>query len=103
MFDEVGKEPYMPTDLVSVPITVNLIIIFAFLFVGAVIFSSWENWSLVTGLYFCFVTLTTIGFGDYTPENAFLEATKSFVGTLKMAFTVMYCVFGKDSPTTIPD
>jgi hypothetical protein len=37
---------------------------------GAVIFSSWEEgWDLVIGSYFCFITLSTIGFGDYVPGS----------------------------------
>ena len=96
MMDEVGKEAYMPTDLVIVPIMVNLIIIFLFLFIGALLFSHWEDWDLGSSLYFCFVTLTTIGFGDMVPNNAFLEATDSVVGIFKLGFTVVYCIFGKD-------
>ena len=29
------------------------------------------GWDPVTSAYFCFVTLTTIGFGDYTPVDSF--------------------------------
>ena len=28
------------------------------------------NWSLVEGVYFWFITLTTIGFGDYVPVKS---------------------------------
>ena len=70
-FDEIGKERYMPTDLVMVPIMVNLMLIFGFIFMGAILFASWEGWSPTTAAYFCFVTLTTIGFGDYTPVKSF--------------------------------
>ena len=33
----------------------------AYLAVGAVLFSLWEEWSLFEAFYYCFVTLTTIG------------------------------------------
>ena len=33
----------------------------AYLAVGAMIFSLWEEWSLFESFYYCFVTLTTIG------------------------------------------
>ena len=35
---------------------------------GASIFIIWEDWSLFNAFYFCFVTMTTIGFGDMTPS-----------------------------------
>ena len=30
-----------------------------------------SGWDPVTSAYFCFVTLTTIGFGDFTPVDSF--------------------------------
>lgn len=40
---------------------------------GATIFSAWENWSFLEGAYFSFITLTTIGFGDFVPGDAVLN------------------------------
>ncbi|XP_065088633.1 open rectifier potassium channel protein 1 [Ochlerotatus camptorhynchus] len=37
-----------------------------FIFVPAVIFCYFEKWPYDVGVYYAFVTLTTIGFGDYT-------------------------------------
>ena len=93
-FDEIGKERYMPTDLVMVPIMVNLMLIFGFIFMGAILFASWEGWSPTTAAYFCFVTLTTIGFGDYTPVKSFNGFEHDPVAAMKMVFTVSYCIFG---------
>ena len=42
----------------------------SFLFAGpTVLFMYVEGWSLMEGLYYCFVTLSTIGFGDYITGN----------------------------------
>ena len=39
-----------------------------FYILGASMFIIWEDWSLFNAFYFCFVTMTTIGFGDMTPS-----------------------------------
>ena len=65
--DVVGREEYMPTDNVEVPIVVTLVLIALYLGLGAVIFSQWEQWDITASYYFSFVTLSTIGFGDYVP------------------------------------
>ncbi len=85
----------MPTDQVLVPVMICLIIIFLFLFGGALMFSNWEGWKLGPALYFCFITLTTIGFGDMIPDKAFLGATEGIMGAIKMGITIIYCIFGE--------
>jgi hypothetical protein len=42
-------------------------LVLAFLFLGAFTFASWEGWDLGTAFYYCFISLTTIGFGDKVP------------------------------------
>lgn len=61
---------YAPTSP-QVPITIILVILIGYIAIGTVIFALWENWSIVDGAYFCFVTLSTIGFGDLVPTKTF--------------------------------
>ncbi|XP_037074693.1 potassium channel subfamily K member 18-like [Pollicipes pollicipes] len=92
--DTVGKEPYMPTDEVQVPIVITLVLIFAYLAVGALIFTNWEGWEFTSAYYFSFVTLSTIGFGDMVPGNSFLDRKDGFMAAVKMGVTICYCLIG---------
>ena len=54
-------------DDVTVPVYLCLVVMAAYIMGGALLFSLWDGWGYLEGAYFCFVTLTTIGFGDYVP------------------------------------
>ncbi|KZO90531.1 voltage-gated potassium channel, partial [Calocera viscosa TUFC12733] len=42
---------------------------FVFWMAGAAIFSKTEGWSFTIAMYFCFITFTTVGYGDYSPKS----------------------------------
>ena len=52
----------------EVPVLFSLLTMIAYVFLGTAIFSSWERWTVIDATYFCFITLTTIGFGDIVPD-----------------------------------
>ena len=66
---------------------------------GAVLFGEWEGWSFLDGSYFCFITLSTIGFGDIVPGDS-LEgdgeaALELLPGVnLQFVFCSMYILIG---------
>jgi voltage-gated potassium channel Kch len=53
------------------------------LLVGAFLFHRVEGWTYFQSLYFSVITLTTVGYGDFSPDT--------FVGRL---FTIFYVLIG---------
>ncbi len=51
--------------------------------IGTVVYHFVESWSWIDSLYFCVVTLTTIGFGDFSPKT-----------DLGKIFTIGYILLG---------
>ena len=59
---------------------------------GATVFTRYEGWSYFDSVYYCFITLTTIGFGDMVAlqKDAALDNKPEYV-----VFTVIYIIFGQ--------
>ncbi len=109
----------MPTSQIGIPIIVNIVLIFGYIFLGAMVrtdtkitklwqslsvspfsmsrlvdalpqlFKSWEEWSLSDAIYFSFITLSTIGFGDLVPAQSFSDST------MKTVVATIYCSVGR--------
>lgn len=55
-------------DEFNLPISVAITILLAYIFVGATAFNLWEQWGFFESFYFVFISMSTIGFGDYVPK-----------------------------------
>mgnify|MGYP002038763897 CR=1 FL=1 len=47
-----------------------LYIVGTYLSIGTLLFSALEGWGLSTSIYFCVITLTTVGYGDVVPKTS---------------------------------
>ena len=76
-------------EKITVPISVCLVIIAGYIFAGSMLFTLWEDWDYITGSSFCFITLSTIGFGDIVPGmgmDAWASHQKLVLCALWLAF-----------------
>ncbi len=78
---------------VLVPTSACLFVMFSYVLVGALVFSSWEKWNFIDGSYFCFVSLLTIGFGDLVPGQAVKEYTDN-TSQSKLIVCAFYLLIG---------
>lgn len=75
----------------TVPLTVSLSLMVGYLGLGALLFGYFEGWSPIEGAYFSFITLSTIGFGDFVPGSSGVGAMGA---ELKMLCAAIYIMFG---------
>lgn len=56
-----------------------------------------QQWDFLNSIYFCFVTLSTIGFGDFVPKNKNnqdIGLTEDQTELVNIAITALYMIFG---------
>merc|ERR1712073_116000 len=92
--DDIGKEEYMPTDEIAIPIILCVLIILGFLSFGSVLYHFWEGWDFISAAYFCFITMSTIGVGDMVPSESFLNYQESMYGKFQMVVCTSYIMLG---------
>ena len=82
------KEPEVSqTNLIMVCMIMSNIVVAG----GAWAFSYYEKWNYIDACYYCVITLTTIGFGDYVALQKFraLQTKPEYV-----AFSLIFILFG---------
>ncbi|XP_062715205.1 uncharacterized protein LOC109397776 isoform X1 [Aedes albopictus] len=79
-----------PSSIVRpVPIWLCVFLVVSYIIAGAFMFSKWEEWSFLDSAYFCFITLTTIGFGDFVPAQGVKNDSE-----ISIALCSLYLLFG---------
>lgn len=70
-------------DEFNLPISLAIFILVLYIFLGAVVYSVWEGWDFFSAFYFVFISMSTIGFGDFVPQDP-----------ICMMVSIVYLVFG---------
>nr|CAI5868053.1 unnamed protein product [Callosobruchus analis] len=75
-----------------VPIGLCVLLVVSYILAGAYLFMTWEGWEYLDAAYFCFITLTTIGFGDLVPAKGVSQ--DGYYATISIALCSLYLLFG---------
>ncbi|CAF0797473.1 unnamed protein product [Brachionus calyciflorus] len=68
----------------------TLIVFIIFFIIPAGIYSHIEDWSYLNAFYYCFISLSTVGLGDYVPGDSEIQQNRH---TYKI-FSTMYLIIG---------
>ena len=91
IIDDEDDEDEDEEEKITVPLTITMVVIAGYILGGALLFGMWEGWQPLKASYFCYVTLTTIGFGDIVPGFGDMENTGS---AAQMVLSAIYMLFG---------
>ena len=72
LFHYISRKYGIPQQMRHININVmlvSLILMLLMLFIGGLLYCLTENWTYVDSIYYCFVTIATIGFGDLVPNQ----------------------------------
>ncbi|XP_074642383.1 TWiK family of potassium channels protein 18-like isoform X2 [Tubulanus polymorphus] len=89
--DEKGEDVYEIDDEFNLPVPIALIVVLAYLFDGTFMYLGWEDWGYLEALYFVFISVSTIGFGDVLPNDQrmfFFSMFYIFIGLSLISMTI---------------
>lgn len=89
--EEVREEQLKP-----VPIWLCVLLVASYIVAGTFLFKRWEGWPYLDAAYFCFITLTTIGFGDFVPAQSSFQGHygEPTAAVHSIALCSLYLLFG---------
>lgn len=59
---------YTIDDEFNLPVSVAFVMLAVYILIGAIVFCFEEGWGFFESFYFVFISMSTIGFGDFVPK-----------------------------------
>ena len=73
-----------------------------YLAIGAAVYTQLEGWSAMQSVYFCMVTMSTVGYGDFSPTHPWTKVITIFmilIGVIAIFSQVGYALSMIFDPT----
>jgi hypothetical protein len=83
-----------------IPISTCLVVFCCYIALGSIVFCWWEGWDYTDGSYFCFISLVTIGFGDFIPGQTVGQSAQQYVDG-QLILCSIYILFGMGLMSTL--
>lgn len=81
--------PFAVDDEFNLPVSLALFILVLYILFGSFIFTYTDEWRLFESFYFVYISMSTIGFGDYVPEDSISMIASSIYMLFGLALTSM--------------
>lgn len=81
--------PFAVDDEFNLPVSLALFILVLYILLGSFIFTHTDNWRLFESFYFVYISMSTIGFGDYVPKSSVSMIASSVYLLFGLALTSM--------------
>lgn len=81
--------PFQVDDEFNLPVSLALFILVLYILLGSFIFTFTDNWRLFESFYFVYISMSTIGFGDYVPNSSLSMIASSIYLLFGLALTSM--------------
>ena len=72
---------------------VTFLLMILMIIFGAILTSHTDDWSFIEGMYFYFISVSTIGFGDYVVNDGELKSS-AHTKTIAVNFTIVLITLG---------
>lgn len=92
LIDLIDETNVIDYKKITVPISITLFVLSSYVLLGGIFFKTLEEWTVIEGVYFCFITLSTIGLGDYVPGNSINDSDTQ--AELKLVGCSLYLLIG---------
>lgn len=83
-----------PVKKVSIPLVIVIAIIALYIYIGSLVLNYLEGWNFLQSVYFSFISMSSIGFGDYVPGIKNFKNNNGNTDGVRILSGITYLIIG---------